>query len=396
MTSNPPVTDYANLPLIEGHRLNTMLQQQQQQHICQPSMYVASASQPYAPSSMSETPRSDLSFGRDHASLASDSSQESLRSSTLTPTAGVQPACNAAALVEPGRVQKWAPPVPPKRRTRRDELNEQLDRLERKGTAMTETDQRLYRLLVNELAKIRLPVPSPLLPPKPALGRPAQEQSDRHSSEPLMSEGRRSETPQSDTSINSGEIIKRPQGLFPDPSELAMTSSVTVRQDDPGDKQELNVNGKAPATDISLVHKNGTVEGAEKSDMVMKKTALLPPKEDDAGLKKKSVQWGDSSDVREAESAQRDSKLIYEDEEEAEPRVQVLGAQEVYRDPRQRRLEEMRARQNAAVSKIDGSKLGFRDKMQLFAEQIGDKTVKNRYKASAIQREIEQTMGDDP
>lgn len=43
---------------------------------------------------------------------------------------------------------------------------------------------------------------------------------------------------------------------------------------------------------------------------------------------------------------------------------------------------------------IDGSKLGFRDKMQLFAEQIGEKTLKNRHKASTIQREIEQTMDD--
>lgn len=43
---------------------------------------------------------------------------------------------------------------------------------------------------------------------------------------------------------------------------------------------------------------------------------------------------------------------------------------------------------------IDGSKLGFRDKMQLFAEQIGERTLKNRYKASTIQREIEQTIDD--
>lgn len=32
--------------------------------------------------------------------------------------------------------------------------------------------------------------------------------------------------------------------------------------------------------------------------------------------------------------------------------------------------------------------------MQLFAEQIGEKALKNRHKASTVQREIEQTMDD--
>lgn len=40
---------------------------------------------------------------------------------------------------------------------RRDELNEQLDELESKGSAMTEADHQKYRDLVNELAKIRVP-----------------------------------------------------------------------------------------------------------------------------------------------------------------------------------------------------------------------------------------------
>lgn len=39
---------------------------------------------------------------------------------------------------------------------------------------------------------------------------------------------------------------------------------------------------------------------------------------------------------------------------------------------------------------IDRANLGFRDKMKLFAEQIGEKTPKNRLKASSAEREIEQ------
>lgn len=38
-------------------------------------------------------------------------------------------------------------------------MNEQLDELESKGSAMTEADHQKYRELVNELAKIRVPFP---------------------------------------------------------------------------------------------------------------------------------------------------------------------------------------------------------------------------------------------
>lgn len=38
-------------------------------------------------------------------------------------------------------------------------MNEQLDALESKGSAMTEADHQKYRELVNELAKIRVPFP---------------------------------------------------------------------------------------------------------------------------------------------------------------------------------------------------------------------------------------------
>ena len=39
---------------------------------------------------------------------------------------------------------------------------------------------------------------------------------------------------------------------------------------------------------------------------------------------------------------------------------------------------------------MDGAALGFRDKMKMFAQQVGESTPKNRYKISSAQREIEK------
>ncbi|KAI6207773.1 Afadin [Aphelenchoides besseyi] len=78
-----------------------------------------------------------------------------------------------------------------------------------------------------------------------------------------------------------------------------------------------------------------------------------------------------------------------DDEEETEPRTQILGNHEIYNnDPRTRRLNEIQAKTLKAV--VDGSNLGFRDKMRMFAEKIGEETPKNRNKISSAQREIEQ------
>lgn len=65
----------------------------------------------------------------------------------------------------------------------------------------------------------------------------------------------------------------------------------------------------------------------------------------------------------------------------------IVGANEVYRDPRQRRLNEIQDKRGPVT---DGARLDFRDKMRLFAHQIGEDTPKQRAHASSAQRHIEQ------
>jgi len=103
--------------------------------------------------------------------------------------------------------------------------------------------------------------------------------------------------------------------------------------------------------------------------------------------KKKAVQFKDTT-INTTPIA--DGKYLYEEEEMETPKVRVLGAQEIYRDPRQRRLHEIEVRQQSTKPNVDGAALGFRDKMRLFAQQIGEQTPKDRYKTSSAQREIEQ------
>lgn len=65
----------------------------------------------------------------------------------------------------------------------------------------------------------------------------------------------------------------------------------------------------------------------------------------------------------------------------------VIGAQEVYRDPRQRRLQEQ------AQQKTQGpvpEKLTFKEKMKMFAMETGEGgTPKDKSKISRAQREID-------
>ncbi|KAK5981085.1 AFaDin (Actin filament binding protein), partial [Trichostrongylus colubriformis] len=86
---------------------------------------------------------------------------------------------------------------------------------------------------------------------------------------------------------------------------------------------------------------------------------------------RKSVQFRETVSVKETEIM--DSPSIY-------------GTNEIYRDPRQQRLNELQERQETRVP--DG--LGFRDKMRMFATQLGEGTPKTRYSASSAERQIQE------
>lgn len=67
----------------------------------------------------------------------------------------------------------------------------------------------------------------------------------------------------------------------------------------------------------------------------------------------------------------------------------VIGAQEVYRDPRMKRLQQKQAEQ-AAAKNPGPEKLTFKEKMKMFAMETGEaETPKDKVKTSRAQRDIE-------
>ncbi|XP_037949925.1 afadin isoform X2 [Teleopsis dalmanni] len=68
----------------------------------------------------------------------------------------------------------------------------------------------------------------------------------------------------------------------------------------------------------------------------------------------------------------------------------VIGAQEVYRDPRQRRLAEKQQQQQQRNTEAVPEKLSFKEKMKMFALESGeDHTPKDKLKISRAQRDID-------
>ncbi|CDO41092.1 PDZ domain-containing protein [Caenorhabditis elegans] len=76
----------------------------------------------------------------------------------------------------------------------------------------------------------------------------------------------------------------------------------------------------------------------------------------------------------------------------------IVGTNEIYRDPRQRRLNELQDRNRSSENgAADGAKLGFRDKQRLFARQIGEDTApRQRMNESSAQRLIETDIAATP
>ncbi|KAM7363764.1 adherens junction formation factor afadin isoform 3-T5 [Cochliomyia hominivorax] len=68
----------------------------------------------------------------------------------------------------------------------------------------------------------------------------------------------------------------------------------------------------------------------------------------------------------------------------------VIGAQEVYRDPRTRRLAEKQQQQQQRSTEAVPEKLSFKEKMKMFALESGeDNTPKDKLKISRAQRDID-------
>lgn len=73
----------------------------------------------------------------------------------------------------------------------------------------------------------------------------------------------------------------------------------------------------------------------------------------------------------------------------------VIGAQEVYKDPRTKRLAEQAQQQKLAAPIPE--KLTFKEKMKMFAMETGEAgTPKDKSKISRAQREIDNLGGNNP
>jgi afadin len=66
----------------------------------------------------------------------------------------------------------------------------------------------------------------------------------------------------------------------------------------------------------------------------------------------------------------------------------VIGAQEIYRDPRNR----IAAQREANNPKKPADRMSFRDKMKYFAQEAGENTPKEKAKASRTLRNIESQL----
>jgi len=68
----------------------------------------------------------------------------------------------------------------------------------------------------------------------------------------------------------------------------------------------------------------------------------------------------------------------------------VIGAQEVYRDPRSR-IEAQQRSQKSGTGQ-PGDRMSFRDKMKMFATEAGESTPVQRPKSSKSQRALEESL----
>ncbi|MFH4980692.1 hypothetical protein AB6A40_007401 [Gnathostoma spinigerum] len=282
----------------------------------------------------------------------------------------------------------------------REELTAELDKIEAKGTAVTDLDRQKYRQLVNELAKMH----------EPSARNEANSQNVGAPTGKLVRE------PVSSAFSRPAETfqkVERPTDIsgakmLPTRSE-PVASARSIHPYTPNDKQVENLIDVARqqldnielTTTAKKSDNTHPIVGLSHSERVQRpspnystnghitfdQNSSKREKSEDVG---RTPNWSEKevrNDIRSIE----DNKLIYAEGEETEPRVQILGKQEVYRDPRQKRLKELEQKQTALHPVVDGATLGFRDKMKLFAEQIGERTPKARLKVSSAQREIENT-----
>uniref|UniRef100_A0A0N5BUI0 Dilute domain-containing protein n=1 Tax=Strongyloides papillosus TaxID=174720 RepID=A0A0N5BUI0_STREA len=266
----------------------------------------------------------------------------------------------------------------------REKLNDELDLLESKGDKMTDGDRLRYREIVQQLGNISTS-PQKNFNNQNALG---------------------------------GGIRSRQHHIPPPPFLSEMTSKFEQKRQ----SQSSSVSGSSGSNHNH--HRNGVetmidtvVEDVKKINLVVeenqsKESTFNNRLHVDSNIKlSNSLNISNSCNNQQIEqlspNSQEENKnplqgngiekniddsMVKEqqNDEVDEPRVQIIGNNEIYNDPRMRRLNEIQSRSNR--SNIDGSNLDFKDKMKMFAASLGEETPKARISTSSAQREIEHTL----
>uniref|UniRef100_A0A0N4Z6Q2 PDZ domain-containing protein n=1 Tax=Parastrongyloides trichosuri TaxID=131310 RepID=A0A0N4Z6Q2_PARTI len=251
----------------------------------------------------------------------------------------------------------------------REKLNDELDILDSKGDKMTDSDRMRYREIVHQLGNISTS------PQKNGfnLNVSGNRQRQHHVAPPpflseMTSKFEQKRQSQSSTLSGSSSSNHHKNGV----ESLIDTVVADVKK----------INLTVEENLINQLHVNSSlnVSNSSSNDKQVEQMSPNSQEENKNPLQDQIIER-DSNDLKIREQ---------EEDDVDEPRVQIIGNNEIYNDPRIRRLNEIQSRSNR--TNIDGSNLDFRDKMKMFAASLGEETPKTKVSISSAQREIESNL----
>ncbi|KAE9555476.1 hypothetical protein FO519_001331 [Halicephalobus sp. NKZ332] len=260
-----------------------------------------------------------------------------------------------------------------------EELDAELEAIEARGDQNTPSDIARYHELLQRIGELRPPL---------SQSRSTTDFSNLHK---IQNER---QTKSTTNGIGDQHRILKPAQPLPFMNEMASKlESKKMQQEKNGTTfSSVRPSSLTSSTERAIDDVTQQFERINSFQPEQPSTSALPrPAMRDNSLSpedrsKKRVQF------RDVEEAVKENGLPQsrDDPEPSEPRVQIVGNNEVYlNDPRQRRLNEIQ--QKSIKPQVDGAHLAFRDKMKMFATQIGESTPKDKQKVSSAQREIENS-----
>lgn len=265
----------------------------------------------------------------------------------------------------------------------REKLNDELDMLEAKGDKMTDYDRLRYREIVQQLGNISTS-PQKNLNNTNGLGVRYRQNHIHQPPPPFLSEmtskfeqKRQSQSSSmSGSSSNHNHYRNGVESIIDTVVADVKKINLVVEENQ---SKESNFNNRSNFdNDVKLSNSLNISKNCNSQQVEQ----LSPNSQEE---NKNPLQ----NNV--IEKNKDDLKMNEQNEDETdEPRVQIIGNNEIYNDPRIRRLNEIQSRSNR--TNVDGSNLDFKDKMKMFAASLGEETPKARISTSSAQREIEHSL----